>query len=150
MGIECSPDQGANLLMHVLRQVVLTASIFTGGARTFPPAKGLETWPGTCRSSLRAVDIVHTRLDIFKVPFNVILRAIETRSQTIIHTICLVHGFILIFHTGDGGDGQEHLILPQVMVQGYVCHQGWLAEITFGISALREYFSTRQESDHLG
>ena len=56
--------------MHVLRQVVMPAAILASRARAFPAAKGLETRPGACCRSLRAVDVVHARLDVIKVPID--------------------------------------------------------------------------------
>ena len=59
--------------MHILRQVVSATTVFTRGAGTLPSTKGLETRPGACGCSLRAVDVVDTRFNVLEVPVDFVL-----------------------------------------------------------------------------
>ncbi len=57
---------GANLLMHIVLQIIHTAGILAAGAGCLPSTKWLEARPGTRCSALRSVRVSNARFNPVK------------------------------------------------------------------------------------
>src|SRR3972149_4282560 len=97
----------------------MPACIFSARARAFPASERLEAWPGSGRCALRTVDIRDACLDLIEEPFGLLRTAVEPprpavepRRQAVVHIVGVLHGLFEAAYFRNGGDGQEHLVLP--------------------------------------
>ena len=123
----------------------MSARILATRAGTFPAAEGLESRPRTGRRDLRTVGIGHAGFDLIEEPFGFFGRAIETSRETVVHIIGNTHGFIHAAYLADRGDGQEHFMLPQAMLEGQVNNKCALAVIAFVKHAAVLYLAANEE-----
>ena len=62
-------------------------------------------------------------------------RAVEACRQAVVDAVGDLHGLIQVLHPADGRDRQEHLVLPQAMLEGQVGHEGRLAVVALVVHA---------------
>ena len=117
--------------MHVELHVVVAAAVLAAGAGAFPAAEGLEARPRAGRRALRTVGVRHACFDLVEEPSDLGRVAVEAGGQAVVDAVGDLHGFVEIVHLADGGDGQEHLILPQAVAEGQVGDEGRFAEVAF-------------------
>src|SRR5271157_976123 len=135
---------GADLFVHIKRQVIQTAGVFAGRPGALPTAKGLETRPGTGGRSLRTVDISYSGLDLIEEPLTFLRCAVKSGGQTVGDVIGKLHALLQAGDLSQGGNRDKHLLLPQAVFERQIGHQGGSYKVAFGISAIGQDFTTGQ------
>ena len=115
--------------MHVELNIVISAAVLAAGAGAFPAAEGLEAGPCTGRRALWTIGIRNACFDLVEEPIRFLERTVESRSESIVDVVGDRDGFIQIADLANGGDGQEHFMLPQAMRERQVGDESGLAEI---------------------
>src|SRR4030095_12619958 len=145
LAIRSGLDRGLNLFMHVELHVVVTAAVLTARAGAFPAAEGWEARPRARGGTLWTIGISDARFDVIEEPGCLFLGTVETRGEAIVDAIGDLHGFIQVIDFADGGDGQEHFILPQAMFERQVSNESGLTEIAFIEHTAGLYMSASEE-----
>src|SRR5690606_20580356 len=88
-------DDSLALLVHVLLDVVTTATGLACGTAPFPTAEWLVAGPGARGGASFTVDVDHAGFDVVQEPIHfAVVLAVEASGQTIVDVVGLFHRFV--------------------------------------------------------
>ena len=122
------------------------AGVLAAGAGALPTAKRLETRPCASGGALRAVGVRYASLNIIEEPVGLFWSAVEPGCKAVFDVVGAHHSLIQVLDFGDGGDGHEHLLLPELVLGGQVNGNGRGAEVTLAVHAVQEHLAARQDA----